>query len=280
MKKLFKLKKWLSIEDCAKRLSFIFEEEVTIKAVIQLCLDDELDICWLFRYGWAEEAAETHSLLGAWFIEQDLIPEKGSMDPISYDINFGSPVAVYGIKAISDPFRIEGLYKLNLKTGVLKDHLMSFLSDRPTNLINLEGCLLIDPCGRFVRPVDFLTPKEGEGVFTKLSERAYPTDNLPELDDLVVLREDIEALEARLSDGPEKSFRTPDATLKQSIGIMAALLSQSNSKYKKGSTANCSQIAKDVELYAARLGIELESASNLNRDISTALKSLQNWQPK
>ncbi|EGR1584801.1 hypothetical protein LNR29_004695 [Vibrio parahaemolyticus] len=65
MKKLFKLKKWLSIEDCAKRLSFIFEEEVTIKAVIQLCLDDELDICWLFRYGWAEEAAETHSLLGA-----------------------------------------------------------------------------------------------------------------------------------------------------------------------------------------------------------------------
>ena len=57
------------------------------------------------------------------------------------------------------------------------------------------------------------------------------------------------------------------------------MLSEQSSKYKKGTTANCSQIAQDISKLAARHGVELDKASNLNRDISAALKSLKKWQP-
>ncbi|OQQ00755.1 hypothetical protein BK412_21365 [Vibrio campbellii] len=284
MKKLFNLKKWLTLEDCAKRLSYIFEEHVSIKDIVQLCLDGELDICWLFRHGWAQEAAESHSLLGAWFIDPQNIPVRpnndNSIDSLMHDHLYGKPTAMYRIVTFSEPYRIEGAYKLNIDTGVLKDHLMSFITDKPTELVSFEGCLLTDSFGRYICPVEFLPTEKGEAVFARLNERAYPTDKLPELEELVILRSDIEKLESKLSGHSTNILRTPEETLKQSLGILATLLSQSNAKYRKGNTANCSQIAKEVELFAARMGMDLESSSNLNRDISASLKYLDNWQPK
>lgn len=284
MKKLFNLKKWLTLDDCAKRLSYIFEEAVSVKDIVQLCLDGELDICWLFRYGWAQEAAESNSLLGAWFMDSKNIPEEPKnndpLDSIVHNHIYGKPTVMYRIVALSEPFRIEGAYKLNINTGVLKDHLISFITDKPTELVSFEGCLLTDLHGRYICPVDFLPSEKDEAVFARLNERAYPTDKLPELDELVILRSDIERLESKLSMNSSNTLRTPEETLKQSLGILATLLSQSNVKYRKGNTANCSQIAKDVELFAARMGLELESSSNLNRDISASLKFLENWLPK
>ncbi|WP_194599096.1 hypothetical protein, partial [Vibrio anguillarum] len=106
--------------------------------IVQLCLDGELDICWLFRHGWAQEAAESHSLIGAWFIDPQNIPVQpnndNSIDSLMHDHLYGKPTAMYRIVTFSEPYRIEGAYKLNIDTGVLKDHLMSFITDKPTEL--------------------------------------------------------------------------------------------------------------------------------------------------
>ena len=54
MKKLFKLKEWLTLEETARRLTTTFEENVTIADDLQLALDRHIVISALIeksRYG-------------------------------------------------------------------------------------------------------------------------------------------------------------------------------------------------------------------------------------
>ncbi|WP_135443231.1 hypothetical protein [Vibrio tasmaniensis] len=285
MKKIFKLRQWLSIDDVARRLSYICEEDVSDKDIVQLCIDGELDICWLVRHGWAREAAMYTSLIGGWFLEnitQDVTHKSildYTLDELMTNYVCGPKAISLSIGSLSDPFRIEGPLKIQLNTGIFKDHLLSFITGTDSELVNLEGCLLLDSEGRYVQPVDFLTTNDGEAVFDRLAERAYPTDDLPEFNELVVLRKDLEVLEQKITEPEKRLLRTPEDTLVSSLGLMALMLSEQSSKYKKGTTANCSQIAQDISKLAARHGVELDKASNLNRDISAALKSLKKWQP-
>lgn len=52
MKKIYKLKKWLSIEEAAKRLSIELGEEVTESDVLQLAVDEQLRISVNFPHDW------------------------------------------------------------------------------------------------------------------------------------------------------------------------------------------------------------------------------------
>ena len=285
MKKIFKLKKWLSLGDAARRLSLICEEEITYKDIIQLCLDGELDVCWYFRYGWAREAAMYTSLIGVWFQDEKALVSKKdtgslSIEDLMNEFLHGPKGTLLTIGSLSEPFRIEGTYKIVLDTGTFRDHLLSFLTGSESKLVNIEGCLIVDDDGRYLQPVEFLPNKDNEKVFERLAERAYPSDQLPELDELVLLREDLEKLEVKISNpntntNTNTKLRTPQETVVKNLALMALLLSETSAKYKKGETANASQIANDLEKLAARKAIELEKNSNFNRDISAAIKSLK-----
>lgn len=50
--KIYKLKKWLSLEDTAKRLSIEFGEEISIGDVLQLAIDQHLKISVDFPHDW------------------------------------------------------------------------------------------------------------------------------------------------------------------------------------------------------------------------------------
>ncbi|RBP59481.1 hypothetical protein [Brenneria salicis] len=49
MKKLFKLKEWLTLEETARRLTTSFQEEVSIADCLQLALDGHIIISALYR---------------------------------------------------------------------------------------------------------------------------------------------------------------------------------------------------------------------------------------
>jgi len=77
-----------------------------------------------------------------------------------------------------------------------------------------------------------------------------------------------------------KDSRTPESSLIDSLGIMAWLLSTKTTKLKRGDKPNASQIKTTIETVINDLGFNENTDnkimfSNLNKDISTALKQLE-----
>lgn len=76
------------------------------------------------------------------------------------------------------------------------------------------------------------------------------------------------------------TLRTPESSLIDSLGIMAWLLSTRATKLKRSDKPNASQIREVVETVINDLGLNENTdnkimLSNLNKDISTALKQLE-----
>ena len=74
-------------------------------------------------------------------------------------------------------------------------------------------------------------------------------------------------------------MRTPESSLLDSLGIMAWLLSKKASKFQRNDKPNAKQIQDQVVSIISDLGLNSDDdnqilLSNLNRDISTALKQL------
>jgi hypothetical protein len=77
-----------------------------------------------------------------------------------------------------------------------------------------------------------------------------------------------------------KASRTPESSLIDSLGIMAWLLSTRTTKLKRGDKPNALQIKTSIETVINDLGLNENTDSkimftNLNKDISTALKQLE-----
>jgi hypothetical protein len=78
---------------------------------------------------------------------------------------------------------------------------------------------------------------------------------------------------------PVKSARTSDSSLIDSLGIMAWMLSKKSNTFRHGNKPNAKQIKEHVENIINELKLDNEDnkleVSNLNKDISTALKQLE-----
>jgi hypothetical protein len=75
-------------------------------------------------------------------------------------------------------------------------------------------------------------------------------------------------------------MRTPESSLLDSLGVMAWLLSTKTTQLKLGDKPNASQIKAKIEVVINELGFNEKTddkvmISNLNKDISTALKQLE-----
>ncbi len=75
-------------------------------------------------------------------------------------------------------------------------------------------------------------------------------------------------------------MRTPESSLLDSLGVMAWLLSKKTSKFQRSDKPNASQIKENVVTVINALGLNENTDnkimfSNLNKDISTALKQLE-----
>lgn len=87
--------------------------------------------------------------------------------------------------------------------------------------------------------------------------------------------EEMAELNRRQTQEPSKQTRVPDSSIRESLGYMAMLLSESHKKYKYGDRPNAKQIRENVKNLAIKVigddaAKELK-ISNLDRDIIQAL---------
>jgi hypothetical protein len=100
------------------------------------------------------------------------------------------------------------------------------------------------------------------------------------ISDEIQNRGEAQILPNQLEPKKNKDIRTPESSLMDSLGIMAWLLSKKINTFKRGDKPNASEIKKYVENVINDLKLNDDEdnkvkISNLNKDISTALKQLE-----
>jgi len=217
MSKLFKLKKWLSLNDTAIRLSNSFEEEISVNDILQLALEDKIGLCWLLNNQLLCEAKYSLTLFlsdhdSMEFTENKKLPKKYAnivseiTDEFVFTVMPSCDIMPHmttgltnGLSIIGKPFKADGAYRIDLNTGAMKAYISDWLTGKDPEWIAMDGMLLRGNDNKLYQPVDLLPLSKEEqketGKYSIYDGSPYPTDNTPNLSELVVLREDIEKFE-------------------------------------------------------------------------------------
>lgn len=301
MSKLFKLKKWLSIEDTCKRLSITLEEEVNVKDLIQLIIEGDLRVSWYFQVHDGMEAVEVikdnvyvlDSLKGEEFLS--------TTSPLKYITNAKSNIAegeffrvyidneihwqetgIYRDYRVSSPaFDIEGVFNIHVNTGDMKTFFENILFETEAGLESkfFEGIIVEDQEERLFKLVNPYLDEDTkhEDNISNWSQPPYPLKHEPKLSDLVILRSDLESFEQNLLESEQPSkLRTPADSLTIALGVMTEILSNKTKAINKNKKLNYSQLSTEIEQQAAKLGLDLNRISNLQKDLSKAHKIITN----
>ncbi|GLX77721.1 hypothetical protein tinsulaeT_10610 [Thalassotalea insulae] len=128
-------------------------------------------------------------------------------------------------------------------------------------------------------------PDLDKTMFTKVSIAKWFEAHLPEKSNIFDPSESYKTLKTGYSIGintPSKinNLRTPESSLIDSLAIMAWLLSKKSNIFERGEKPNAKQIKEAIEKAVDALSISNDEEnkillSNLNKDISMALKQLE-----
>jgi hypothetical protein len=137
-----------------------------------------------------------------------------------------------------------------------------------------------------------LITKESVAIWLwRTGQNEYATNLYPNIKSLIIEIESVEpimlqqpidiAQKESIQEEIIKTSRTPESSLLDSLGIMAWLLSEKSTKFKRGSKPNSLQIKTAIESVIADLGLDdnadnLIMISNLNKDIALAIRQLGN----
>lgn len=231
MSKLFKLKKWLSLKDTANRLSNSFGEEFAVNDILQLALEGEIELCWLLNNQIICEAKYSLTLFlsendSIEYEENRSIPDEYSKlkSEISDEFVFKifpsnevfpkiSTMLTNGVSIIGEPFKADGAYRIDLNTGAMKAYISDWLTDKEPEWFAMDGMILKGNDNKLYQPVDLLPLSKEEqkeiGKYSIYDGSPYPTDNIPRLSELVVLREDIEKFEYSCIESDIEKSQTP-----------------------------------------------------------------------
>jgi len=300
MSKLFKLKKWLTLEGASKRLSTTLEEAVKVKDLIQLIIDGELKVSWYFQENDGIEAVEvlkdnvyvldsnkgeefstTHAPLKYIADAQSSIPN-GELFRVFTDIDIHwQETGIYrDYRVSSQAFNIEGVFNIHVNTGGMKTYFENILFDTEAEFESkyFTGIIVEDEKETLFKLVNPYLDKidKHEDNISNWSHPPYPLKYEPNLSDLVILRSDLENFEQALLEPEQLSkLRTPDNSLTLSLGVMTEILSKKIKQINKSKKLNFSQLSKEIEQEAATLGLDLTEISNLQRDLSKAHKIIK-----
>ena len=252
MSKLYKLKEWFSLEDAARRLSSGLGEPVSSNDVLQLVIEGHIPLAWYARHVPAERVAKACVLLY-------LLPGISAFDKDDGPCEYVGPVWWHGDWAYRShtsikegyalkPYatlewrsvhggqvveRIDGLYRLELnECGALKDWVHSLLTHTGGELITLDGFFASDQEGGMWRILEHNPGSEYElpdGTKTKLKPFYHPAGEFLDPEELVILRSDIEAFEARIAPANQSAVavispRERETLLNITGGLLGLLL--------------------------------------------------------
>jgi hypothetical protein len=274
LKKLFKLKEWLSVPDAARHLSILFGEDVSEADVLRLALDEHLTLSVDFVNFAIAQCWKIVPLADA---ERKIIQPSDGEPYSSIDgVNLGD-----GRVFSSDGIRyLRGVWDLAM-IGAERleiEHRYRLLTDGPVvNLSDLDGLLVSRPDGTWGHLVQHVTDSE---VLKKQykspydhPDNYYPAQALP-LDAVLVVRtsalQDLEALVSEPEPDIERAVgRRERSTLLVIIAALAKLAKVDVTKPSSAATAIESETvlmgtrvaARTIEEHLKRIPEALENKS-------------------
>jgi hypothetical protein len=233
MSKLFKLKKWLSLEVASTRLSTTLEEDVKVKDLIQLILDGELNVSWYFQENNGIEAVEvikdnvyvldsnkgeefssTHSPLKYITNAQANIPNDELFRVfIDNNIHWNEAGIYPDYRVTSQAFFIEGVHNIHVNTGDMKTYFEEILFETKSEFESqfFTGIIVEDENGKLYKLVNPYIDEfsKHEDRISPWAQTPYPLLHQPKISDLVILRSDLEKFEHRFTDIDIEQPQTP-----------------------------------------------------------------------
>jgi hypothetical protein len=305
MSKLFKLKKYYSIEEAAKYLANVFEEDVAVADIYRLGLDNHIRLSINFvnhakvRKGKLIPKSEAKIRP---FIFKDINLD-GFETPDGQQvtlemlasregISFGDDYQLILDSSLSTVDDIWDLCMLANERIDIEYEYQRLTSGVEVTLVNWEGTYVekyIDG-ERIISELQIRFSKEeleqmyGDNLPKYSSEKNYyPAAALPSDSPLIIRTSELSRLISSLMEDPEllekpaakqKEVRTPEPSLLDSLGILAYMLSESTPKFKWGENPNAKGIAEAIAQKAASLGVEVKELTNLQKDISIAVEKV------
>ena len=234
MKKIYKLKKWYSIEDAANRLSLTLSENVSVKDVIEFALDDHINLFWYMRHVPAIEVELKKNEIP--FLTEKIRRQslkQAGIDPETSDINTFITLNYYPKNPNGRIEILEGAHQLRLhECDALSDYLRSFLTNTGGELLSLDGFQVQDDKGviwaireRFEDHV--LTSQENWneenlGPYSPMSAHNYfPSADFPSFSELGFTKSELETFERSIQGKQphEVSNREQKTTFKIILGM-------------------------------------------------------------
>lgn len=294
--KLLKIKKWLTLNDASRYLSLKFEEEVTLEDVLQLVTDGHLNLSWLlnnrkvvkikrgcFLYlnkpdtiiyaqtGNVPTQFEKYMKASSEKPILEIFPYYGGLLSIEHELAHQSYI-IETTKPVSDIENVSGAYKFDINSGGINETIIGWLTGNEEEWFAIDGFVLESDTGELLRPVDMM---DCNGALKKYSvENSYPTDEKPNLRDLVIRKADLDKFENAVDDSsPGKSLSS--AAENSYLKIMGALVNLLKTDRTRKYTQEAIQDELE-ETYGRKLEIKSFSKSNLQKIFSSAKKALEN----
>ena len=240
MSKLLKIKKWISLNDAAQRLSLTLLEEVSYKDVLQACLDSDLQLSCLMRKGAGRQVYCKGDGLG---------------------VSFGQIQS------------LDGVFPLILN-GRLRSRILDYILDESVcyGLGMFSGWSVLNDDGDEIKIFELCENKQIDDPGNYI-----PKLYLPELERFVIRPRDLFEFEKLLQDETNEVVSqqapTQDSTrinpreYLKTIGAMAIIANMATREksFSHGNAISANKFKKRAET------LGLEGISNLDKDITSAL---------
>lgn len=264
MKKLFKLKNFLSIKETARRLRASLEEDVSVSDVVQLILQKDLPL-WIHLNG--QFAIDVTS-------------------PALDDLSMLDPKDYTGDSSVE---LVEGNFEICLDRGCLNffaEWLEQFVENIETTIIHQYPCspirILVEQ-GGVKRKFYLLNVRRRRDAESKWSEREsfFTTENvLNGLLNLFIKRQDIELLEKRIAVDHQPASKNQDSLgTKERCTYQKMILGMAKTKYdynpgvskNKATGKNNGSICADLQTH----GLDLD-ADTIRKYLADASEQFAN----
>jgi len=226
MRKLYRLKKWYSIDDACDRFLLTLGEYIPIREIYQLIADGHIAVYWNVSRKPAREVCPATMIYASGDPVFDTLKESGK---IAEDCRM---ICMEGLEPQDEVIQnIDGLFKIDTeRVGAAKEWLKAIAAGRECDYISLDGTLLIGEDGRYWQLMAPFSATDGTrryapGVAHNHIDNFYPTFELPEPDEIVISKGEIERFEAQFSEPAELIVEKPFTTNERNtlLVLIAAL---------------------------------------------------------
>lgn len=252
MRKIYKLKKWYTLEEAASRLSLTLDEPVSVNDILWMAIDGYITLSWYTQHVHAQHVAPWVSF------PQKIFLKKGKTIELP---------AIEQLTTLSNIVILDGAYMLDLDmNGLLRDWIISLAKGIEIELMSLDGFHVKGEDGSIWRIMESLTldeikQKEKLRNFSnpiQHSDNYIPSNVLPEPAELGIRSCDIESFENLLNDRQRIPSKTEkELSTRECNSLLRLIIGMAVDGYGYDPKAEKSPIPKQLESVLLTRGISI-----------------------